>query len=133
MIVADTNLLVYLFLPGPYHPLAEKAFKKDRDWITPFLWRSEFRSVLAKSIRQNLLTLSQAQAFMQNALLFMRGREYHPLPDDVLYLVAHSGCSAYDCEFVAIAQEMGIPLVSLDKQILKEFPQFTTSLETLVA
>lgn len=132
MIVADTNLLVYFFLPGPFQPHAENVLKKDGDWIAPFLWRSEFRNVLAHAIRQSQITLPQAQIFMREALTFMHEREYHPLPDDVLRLIANSRCSAYDCEFVALAQEMGITLVSQDKQILKEFPQFAVSLEAFM-
>ncbi|MFP4307942.1 MAG: hypothetical protein ACLFQQ_12070 [Desulfococcaceae bacterium] len=41
---------------------------------------------------------------------------------DVLNLVQQSKCSAYDCEFVALAQNLKLPLITMDKQILKEFP-----------
>jgi predicted nucleic acid-binding protein len=132
MIVADTNLLVYLHLPGPFQPLALEALTKDGEWIAPFLWRSEFRNVLASFMRRNVITLSQAQILMVEALTFMQEREYHPLHDEVLKLVTTSRCSAYDCEFVALAQEMDVTLVSQDKQIRKEFPQLAVSLEAFV-
>ncbi|MCL4869457.1 MAG: type II toxin-antitoxin system VapC family toxin [Anaerolineae bacterium] len=132
MIVADTNLLIYLYLPGPFQPLALEALAKDDEWIAPYLWRSEFRNVLASFIRREIITVSQAQVLMAEALTFMQEREYHPLHDEVLQLVADSCCSSYDCEFVSLAQEMDIPLVSMDKQILKEFPQFAVSLQIFV-
>ena len=46
----------------------------------------------------------------------------------ILDLVASSTCSAYDCEFVALAQELGVPLVTTDKQILRDFPRIARPL-----
>ena len=51
----------------------------------------------------------------------------------VLNLVAKSTCSAYDCEFVALAQDLGIPLVTMDKQIIRQFSEIALSLETYIA
>lgn len=33
------------------------------------------------------------------------------------------GCTAYDCEFVALSQRLGVPLVTLDRALLKAFPR----------
>ena len=52
MIVADTNLLVYLFINGDKTPLAQDVLKKAPHWIVPPLWQSEFRNVLAGYIRR---------------------------------------------------------------------------------
>jgi predicted nucleic acid-binding protein len=51
----------------------------------------------------------------------------------VLSLVAASNCSAYDCEFVALAQELGVVLVTVDKRLLDNFPDITASLSRFVA
>jgi predicted nucleic acid-binding protein len=45
----------------------------------------------------------------------------------VLELASRSGCSAYDCEFVALAQDLEVPLVTNDRQILKAFPTIAIS------
>jgi len=52
--------------------------------------------------------------------------------DDVLQLVRDSSCSAYDCEFVALAKKLSVPLVTEDKQILKDFPMISISLAQAV-
>ncbi len=50
MIVVDTNIITYLFLPTDYTEQAEQLFRQARMWTAPVLWRSEFRNVLAHYI-----------------------------------------------------------------------------------
>jgi len=46
MIVVDTNVIAYFWLPGEYTTFAERALNKDNEWAAPILWRSEFRNIL---------------------------------------------------------------------------------------
>lgn len=133
MIVVDTNLIGYLFLTSGRSVQAEQALLRDPDWAAPLLWRSEFRNVLALYIRRNLLTLQDALQIMDAATELMVGSEYQPASAPVLNLVSTSTCSAYDCEFVALAQDLGAPLVTVDTQILDQFPSLATSLETFIS
>ena len=41
-------------------------------------------------------------------------------------------CSAYDCEFVALAHANGVRLLTIDRQILHEFPEVAISLKRFV-
>lgn len=128
MIVADTNIIAYLYLEGERSALVEKLLLKDAYWVAPLLWRSEFRNVLALYMRKGSLSLEQAQHIMLEAMLLMQGREYDVVSSEVLELTASSSCSAYDCEFVALAQDLGIPLVTADRNIQKEYPEIAVSL-----
>lgn len=128
MIVADTNLIAYLFIGGPKTPLAEKAFRKDPEWCAPVLWRSEFRNILAAYMRRGSLTHKGALQLMHEAESLLAEAEYQVESSAVLNLVALSQCSAYDCEFVALAQQLGVRLVTSDHQILSQFPSSTLSL-----
>ncbi len=129
MIVVDTNTLAYLFIPGKHTSQARQALKKDAGWLAPLLWRSEFRNILASYLRQNLLALSQALQMMQAAEDLMRGGEYEVASIKVLNLAAQSGCSAYDCEFVALGRDVDVPVVTSDRKMLQVFPADTVSLE----
>jgi predicted nucleic acid-binding protein len=132
MIVVDTNIIGYLYLSSPHSLQVQEVLLKDSKWAEPYLWRSELRNVLALYIRQSRLALNDAQLIMDEALTLMRGREYAITSVSVLNLVAISTCSAYDCEFVALAQDLGVPLVTVDKQILNQFPDVAISLETFI-
>jgi len=133
MIVTDTNIIAYLYLESERSAQVEQLLERDMQWVAPLLWRSEFRNVLALYMRKRHLSLEQAQQIMQEAMLLMQGREYEIVSSHVLELVAASGCSAYDCEFVALAQDLRISLVSVDHKILKEFPQIVLSLDDFLA
>jgi predicted nucleic acid-binding protein len=129
MIVVDTNVVAYLLIGGRKTELARLALKKDPIWVAPVLWRSEFRNVLAHYIRQGALSLTNASRLMRMAELIFQGREYDVDSKGVLELVKSSGCSAYDCEFVSLAQELGVKLITTDRQILKEFSDTAVSLK----
>ena len=130
MIVADTNLIAYLLLGGEKTPGARSVFERDPKWSAPLLWRSEFRSVLAMFIRQGRLTPDGAMEFMNAAESLMQGEEYQVDSGRVMKLIGSSKCSAYDCEFVALAQHLDVPLVTSDRRILEEFPDRAVSIES---
>ena len=129
MIVADTNIISYLFLPTNYSEKASQLFQVDPDWAAPELWRSEFRNVLALYLRQNILSLTEAIAMQDEAESLMADREFSIPSVAVMNLVASSTCSAYDCEFVALARQLSVKLVTQDKKLLREFPETAVSLD----
>lgn len=130
MIVVDTNIIAYLYLSGEHSTKVEKLLSVDPLWTAPLLWRSEFRNVLCQYLRQNRLTLDDTSLIIQQAELLMQDSEYHVSSSHIMQLVNSSNCSAYDCEFVALAQYLDIPLITSDKKILREFPAISKSLDT---
>lgn len=129
MIVVDTNIISYFYISGDRSDLAEKLLFADPDWHAPTLWRSEFRSVLSQYLRKDLLQLDEVLLILQQAESLMHDSEYEISSPQVMQLVNSSQCSAYDCEFVALAQYLGVPLVTEDKKVMREFPETAMSLE----
>ena len=130
MIVVDTNVIAYLLLGGEMTSRARSVFVRDPKWAAPLLWRSEFRSVLAMYMRKGKLKPEKAMEFMNEAEILLQGEEYQVDSGRILKLIGSSKCSAYDCEFVALAQNLDVPLITSDKQILHEFPETTLSIES---
>ena len=128
MIVADTNIISYLLLPTDYSADAERLLRADPEWAVPLLWRSEFRNVLALYLRKDLVTFDKALQLQEQAEFLVGAHEHSVTSFQVLRLVQSSQCSAYDCEFVALAQHLGVPLVTQDKKVLREFPDDAVSL-----
>jgi predicted nucleic acid-binding protein len=128
MIVVDTNVLAYLWLPGVRTKAAERLLRNDPEWNAPLLWRSEFRSVLAGCLRRGDVTLETALQIAEGAEGQMQGREYSVPSAQVLARVEESDCSAYDCEFVVLADELGVSLVTSDEKLLKSFPAVARAL-----
>lgn len=122
MIVVDTNILAYLYLPGDFTAQAEQLLVEQAQWAAPQLWRSEFRNILAGYMRRGALDLQQAIAVQREAEALLASGEHAVDSEAVLELVKSSNCSAYDCEFVALAQALGVKLVSMDATLLKAFP-----------
>lgn len=130
MIAVDTNVIAYLFLPGPHTRAAEELLARDSRWAAPRLWRSEFRNILAGFMRRRSLTPAQALAMQVEAEDLLAGTEYDVESAAVLALVERSDCSAYDCEFVAVAERLETRLFTLDAKILRAFPERASRLGT---
>jgi predicted nucleic acid-binding protein len=122
MIVADANLLAYLLMPGEHTEAAEAVLLRDSLWAAPRLWRSELRSVVYQYVRGGQLTMPRALAILEDAELVIGGRDDEVDSAAVLELASRSRCSTYDCEYVALAEALGVPLVTLDRKVLRAFP-----------
>ena len=133
MIVVDTTLIAGLWLPCAHTELAERAARKDPEWVTPHLWRSEFRNLLAGLLRQKQISLELAFRLVEETEVFLAKHECAVPAKKVMQLTATSGCSAYDCEFVALAMELDLPLVTNNPALLKKFPAIAVSLESFSA
>jgi predicted nucleic acid-binding protein len=129
VIVVDTNVTAYLWLPGDLTAAAENLLAVETEWAVPLLWRSEFRSVLVGAVKKKVCRLDRAAAIAAAAEQHFKGREFGVETTHVLTLASASGCSAYECEFVALARDLGVPLITNDRQVLKAFPSVAIPLD----
>jgi len=132
MIVVDTNIISYFYLPTDQTRWAEQLLEQEPTWVAPILWRSEFRNVLAFYLRKKIIDIETALTLQQEAEDLLHDHEFEIPSLKVLSLVSQSSCSAYDCEFVAVAQLLDTRLVTEDKKITKEFPETACSLKAFL-
>ncbi len=130
MIVVDTNIISYLYLFGTHSNQVEQLLITDPHWNAPVLWRSEFRNVLSLYLRKEILTFEEVLTIIQQAEKQLKDNEFEVPSAHIMQLVSTSNCSAYDCEFVALAQYLSVPLITADKKLLREFPHIAKSLNS---
>jgi predicted nucleic acid-binding protein len=133
LIVVDTNIVAYLLINGDKTADATAVARKDSEWAGPRLWRSEMRNLLTLYVRRGVFSRQAAVLIMEEALISMRDREFDVTSARVLELAETSGCTAYDCEFVSLAEKLGVPLVTSDKKLLAAFPTIAVSMESYTA
>ncbi|MCX7692257.1 type II toxin-antitoxin system VapC family toxin [Tepidimonas taiwanensis] len=123
MIVVDVNVIAYLLIPGRYTASAEALLESDPVWAVPRLWRSELRNILATYVRTQKMALQDALALFQRASEIIDTEEYEVDTASVLRLSEASRCSAYDCEYVALADFLDVDFVTADKKLANAFPR----------
>jgi predicted nucleic acid-binding protein len=133
MIAVDTNILAYRFIPGPRNEDARLLAEREPLWAAPLLWRSELRNVLTGYLRRQTFSPSHAEEIMSGAAKSLLGREHAVENALVFGLALRSGCTSYDCEFVALALTLQVPLVTEDSALLRDFPDSCLSLAQALA
>jgi predicted nucleic acid-binding protein len=109
--------------------LAQDVRARDPGWVVPRVWRSEFRNVLRTYMAGDYMTLAEAVDYAQMAEEDLHGSTRPVSTQRVLQLVDETDHSAYDCEYVALAQELDVPLVTGDETVAELFPDTAVLLE----
>lgn len=130
MIVVDAMVVAYGLLPHPYFvDEVERVQTRDGKWAAPSVWRSELRNALLQYLQvvesgplAEDLQLPDAFGVMQDAETLLADQTYRVDSEHVLRSAFESGCSAYDCEYVVLAQELNVRLVTYDDEVLDAFP-----------
>jgi predicted nucleic acid-binding protein len=133
MIVVDVNVVAYLLIEGEHTRQAEALLAADPEWAAPLLWRSEWRNVLAGYLRRGELDPAGAREHLEAATALLNGREHLVDDETVMDLVLGSDCSAYDCEYAALADALHVPLVTFDRRLRDAFPDQAQSVEAFLS
>ncbi len=132
MIVVDSNVICYYGIRGSKTALADRLRALDPRWCVPTLWRSEFRNVLAGQIRRDAMDLATARQLVELTEDMLRESEFAVDSRTVIERAVESGCTAYDCEYVVLAEDLDVRLVTSDRQVLAAFPNRAVALEDYV-
>jgi len=118
MIVVDTNIITYLFVRGTHSAAVDRLVASESDWIAPRLWLDEFLNVLATQERKGLVDSTGANEMLSDALALMDGCSYAVPADRVLATARRTRCTAYDSQYITLAEDLGLQLFTFDKEIL---------------
>ena len=118
MIVVDTNILEYLLIQGEHSERVEQLLIEDSNWVAPRLWLDEFLNVLATIERVGKMESQEADGILSDAIELMEDRSYDVPAQRVLATAKRTGCSAYDSQFLTLAEDLGLKLYSFDQKLI---------------
>jgi predicted nucleic acid-binding protein len=133
MIVVDTNIIAYLWLDSKRSDLVDAVHGTDPDWIVPRLWRYEFLNVLTSYIRNKNLPIKDALSIWRQALSTFQRSEYESDPEHVVHVSSANRISAYDAQFITLAVQKGVKLVTEHRDLLDKFHGTAISMEDFTA
>lgn len=133
MIVVDTNVLAYAVLPGERTHAALAVALRDPEWVAPRLWRSELRNVLTTVMRAADMKLSLALAAFGAAEGLVEDVDVESFTEACLQIATRGAVSAYDAEFVLVAEQMGLTLVTGDRRLVRAFPDSAVFIDEFAA
>lgn len=128
MIVVDTQIIAARFLPSQQTPLVERLSRFDPEWHAPRLWKSEFRRLITEYYRRGNLAYEDIFALQQEAENLMQITEWDATSHTVLRVMSESFCSSYDCEFIALAIQLDVPLVTMRQRLIHAYPEYAQSI-----
>ena len=83
-------------------------------------------------VRKGLLTLEGARSVVEAAQEVLGERVLDVATEAVMEQAIARGLSAYDAEFVALAQRFGVRLVTDDRRVLAACPDVAVSIDDFV-
>ncbi|KAB2639892.1 MAG: type II toxin-antitoxin system VapC family toxin [Verrucomicrobia bacterium] len=128
MIVVDSSVISFLFLEGELTESVKELHRIDSEWITPPILNHEMLNILAV-----VGTADQAVAPMEEIWRDLRAllgsRQQVPDPLRSLHLAIELKISGYEAQYVALAQQLNMPLVTEEQRLLEQLPALCLSIE----
>ena len=133
MLLVDTNVVAYLLIEGTHTQAAQQLRRRDPDWRSEAFLLVEFTNVLASSVATRRMTFGLAENFLGKAVALFDGKLRSMPPASVLAAAVRHGVCAYDARFLALAEAIGLPIVTEDKKLRDAAPNLTQSLADALA
>jgi predicted nucleic acid-binding protein len=128
LIVVDTNIIAYFFIEGDRTTAARLLWEQEQQWGVPRLWRHEYLNVLATYTRAGGASTADVLQLWQTTEEMLTDLEYDVDMEAALNLAITNKISAYDAQFVTLAQTQNTRLVTEDRKLQKCFPSLVISL-----
>lgn len=132
MIVVDVNVIAYLLIQGDKTASAQQVYRNEPEWHVPTLWRHEFLNVLATFVRHGGGGITDAEVLWQRGLSSLSSHEHSVDMVDALHLATQHGISAYDAQYISLANALGTPCITEDQRLQKVFPNTAYSMAQFI-
>ena len=133
MIVVDANIIVYRAIVGGKTALARQVEQLDSAWAVPLLCRHELANVLLQQMKHKRISNGEILSAWSDFEAIIGGNEHEvPMPEVVL-LANERGITAYDAQYIWLAQDLNTKLVTEDRKLLASSPRESLSMGQYIA
>ena len=129
MIVVDVNIVAYFLIEGEKTTSARNLLRREPAWRLPALWRHEYLNVLATFARKGGATTAEALSLWRRGVELFGPLEQSVDMESALILATENRISAYDAQYIALAQKLQTLCVTEDQGLLKTFPALTRTMQ----
>ena len=133
MIVVDVNIIAYFLIEGEKTASARDLLRREPDWRLPALWRHEYLNVLATFARNGGATAAETLSLWRRGVEWLGPLEQSVNMESALVLAIGNRISAYDAQYIALAQQLQTFCVTEDQRLLKAFPALTRTMQAFGA
>jgi predicted nucleic acid-binding protein len=133
VVFVDKNLVADLLIDGDHTEVAQELRCRDPDWRNEAFLLVEFTNVLASSIATKRMSNTLAEDILSEAITLLDGKLVRIAHASVLSIAVRYRVTAYDARFLAVAQQLGIPLVTQDAKLRSAAPALTQSVAEALA
>ena len=133
MILVDTNVIAPLYVRSARSQAVAELFARDSVWRTEPLALIELSNVLINYERARYLTAAMARECLNRAAALLQPHLFRVTHEAALDTALRYRVTAYDGRFLALAQQLGRPLVTEDAKLRAAAPALTQSLSEALA
>ena len=133
MILVDTNVIAPLYVRSARSQAVVELFARDSVWRTEPLALIELSNVLINYERARYLTAAMARECLNRAAALLQPHLFRVTHEAALDTALRYRVTAYDGRFLALAQQLGRPLVTEDAKLRAAAPALTQSLSEALA
>jgi predicted nucleic acid-binding protein len=133
MLLVDTNIIAPLYVRSARTDAVEELFARDAVWRTEPLALIELSNVLITYERSRYITAATARDCLNRAAAFLQPQLFRVSHQAALETALDYGVTAYDARFLALAEQLGIRLITEDARLRAAAPALTQSLAEVLA
>jgi predicted nucleic acid-binding protein len=128
MLVIDASALAALLMPESGSEEVEKAVKEAEGVSTLDLAAYEVGNAVWWRVRRGELSMEEGNVVISTLLLLLEIFEvfsYREVAADAFKLAVDASITVYDAAYVVLAKRLDARLLTLDKELLRKFPDVT--------
>ena len=133
MVLVDTNVIAPLYVRSARTEAVEELFARDAVWRTEPLALIELSNMLITYEGSRYITAATARDCLNRAAAFLQPHFFRVSHQAALEAALDYRVTACDARFLALADQLGIRLITEDARLRAAAPALTQSLAEVLA